>query len=328
MHIGIVSDAMLFQREHALQVQIRETLRALAALRPCRNGTLSVLFFEGDPETMASCDALHVFAAGGNGRRAIAMAAALRVPLVFSPLAPAGALCDRPLLDAFAQAALIVASGKCEARSIAASGVDGARIRLLGNGVGIPQFDANGDLFRQRTGLHRPFVLLGGPLAAHHQQLALARTVAAQGVGVVVLGEARDPAYLRDIQALPGVTCVGALGHDAQMLRSACAAASVVVLPGQGDASARTALDALAAGTPVVLSAASPLDVPDDGAVLCQVAPGDAGGRARAVRQLLAQPPSRERVRAAVRPFTWERAALQLAACYAQAARGVSPLAA
>lgn len=328
MRIGIVTDTMLFQREWALQVQVRESWRALAELGPCRSGALTVSPFHGDPDTLDRFDALHVLSASGSNERSIAMAAARRVPLVFSPLAPPGPG-QRTLLRALAQAAVIVAMGKAEARAIAAApGVDAARIRLLSNGVGAPQFDACGQLFRQRTGLQRPFVLLCGPLAPRHQQLALARTLSAQGVMAVVLGEARDAAYLAQLQALPGVICMGALGHDAAMLRSACAAAAIVVLPSQGDASARTVLDALAAGTPVVLSAASPIDVPDDGAVLCQVLPGDAPARARAVRDLLNDPPSRERVRAAVRGFSWERAALQLAGCYAQAARCGAALAA
>jgi glycosyltransferase involved in cell wall biosynthesis len=328
MRIGIVSDPMLFQRDGALQMQVRECLRALAALPPGRNDVPALVPFDGDPDTLDDVDALHVFAAGGANARIIAQAAARRVPLVFSPLA-APAPGERELLRALEQAALIVASGQGEARAIGAvPGVDAARIRFLRSGVGAQQFDACGELFRQRTGLRRPFVLVGGPLAPHHQQLALARTLSAYGVAVVVLGQARDPDYLRQIQALPGVTCLGALDHDAPMQRSACAAAAVLVLPCQGDATARTVLDALAAGTPVVLSVASAIDVPDDGAVLRQVLPGDAGARARAVCDLLAHRPSRARVQAAARPFSWERAALQLAGCYAQAARRTSALAA
>lgn len=328
MRIGIVPDPMLFQRDAALQVQVRETLRALAALLQYQGGPLSVVPFTGAPESAERVDAVHVFSASGANPRLIGMAVATGVPLVFSPLAtPGRGGGDGHLRRALDQAVVIVATGMAEKRAIGRDG-DASRVRLLGNGVGAAQFSACGELFRQRTGLRKPFVLIGGPLAPQHQQLALAQSLAAQGVPLVVEGESRAPEVLRQIQALPGVLCVGGLGHDRDMLRSACAAASVLVLPCQGDPSARVVLDALAAGTPVVLSVAGAIDVPDDAAVLRQVLPGDAAARQRAVQDLLLDPPSRDRVRSAVAPYSWERAALQLAACYAAAARCGTPLAA
>jgi glycosyltransferase involved in cell wall biosynthesis len=339
MRIAIVPYPTLFQRDAALQTQVRETLRALAALRRYQNRELTVVPFEARPEQLEQYDAVHVFSAAGANQRWIDMAAAMRVPLVLSPLVAPGWSARRghddadhaALQRAIGQAALLVAMGKHEKRIIESGfALAPAPIRIMGTGVSALQFDVDGELFRLRTGMRGPFVLMAGPVSPHQQQLALARALTARGVPVVMLGDAngRDQDYCRQVQAVAGVTCLGGLGHDPNMLASACAAASVLVLAGQGDSSVRAVLDTLAAGTPVVLCSVSPIDVPDDCAELRHVLAGDAGARERAVLDLLAAPPPRERVRSRVRSLTWERAALQLAGCYRSVAHCGAPLAA
>lgn len=334
MRVAIVPFPMLFQRDAALQAQVRETMRALQTCRGERQVQLTIVPPDADPGDIDAYDAVHVFSASGANQRWIAMAAAARVPLVFSPLLAPGtdpANADPGLRRALDQAALLVALGKNEMRAIASGfPLSGAPVRLMATGISAQQFDADGDLFRLRTGIRGPFVLMAGSFTARHQQLALARLLTAQGMPVVLLGEtrARGQELPDACQAMPGVTCLGGLAHDPAMLNSAYAAASVLVLAGQGDASVRDVLDTLATGTPVVLSGASPIDVPSHCGVLRHVMAGDVAARERAVFDLLAAPPPRERVRALVRPLSWERAALQLAACYGALARCDAPLAA
>jgi glycosyltransferase involved in cell wall biosynthesis len=341
MRIGIVSYPMLFQRDLALQLQVRETTRALQALRQHHGFELDVELVDPSPARLDQFDLVHVFSSGGGNHRIVAAAAALGVPVVLSPLISPGwdracgaqaRQADHRLgqQGAFAQqssyaqtrqalqlASVIVALGEGERKAIEEGFlIDGAKVRVCPNGVNPRLFEADGELFRLRTGMRGPFVLMDGPISPYRNQLGMAEALAELALPFVLLGEARerDQDYLRQVRAVRGVTCLGGLKQDAAMLASAYAAASVLVLPAQGDA--RTVFDALAAGTPVVLGAAAPIAIADSGFALRQLACDDAEGQLRAVRQLIAAPPARDLVRDLVRPYTWERAARQLAACY------------
>jgi len=343
MRIGIVSYPMLFQREAAVQLQVRETMRALNALRQFDGVDLTVALADPDPADVDQYDVIHVFSASGGNHRIIEAAAALRVPIVLSPLiSPAwsrvcgeharqtdqrlGANMGALVQSSYAQtrralelSSNIVALSESEKRAIAEGFlVDSAKVLVFPNGVSERLFEADGELFRQRTGMRGPFVLMDGPISPYRNQLGIARALAEVALPLVLLGETRerDQEYLGQVRMVRGVTCLGGLKNDSKMLASAYAAASVLVLSCQGDACARTVFDALAAGTPVVMSAAGPIDVPDSGFALRQVAPADGQAQQRAVLDLIAAPPERERVRALARPYTWERAALQLASCY------------
>lgn len=350
MRIGILSYPMLFQRDAALQIQVRETARALHTLGQQRGFKLSVELADPSPARLDRYDLVHVFSTGGGNHRLVEAAAALGLPVVLSPLISPGwnRACgelarladhglyqqtDWPLQSNYAQtrqalqlASVVVALDAGEKKAIEDGFlIDGAKVRVVPNGVSARLFDANGDLFRLRTGMHGPFVLMDGPISPYRNQLGMAEALAELALPFVLLGEARerDQDYLRQVRAVRGVTCLGGLKEDGPMLASAYAAAAVLVLPSQSEACTRTVFDALAAGTPVVLGAATPVDIADSAFALRQVAWDDTAAQQRAVRELIAAPPSREQVRALVRPYTWERAALQLAGCYTGQLAGV-----
>lgn len=346
MRIGIVSYPLLFQREAALQQQVRDTTRALLALPCCQGVELRVSMLGPDPAQLDHVDAIHVFSTSATSMRLIDAAAARRVPVVLSPLIPPG--WDRvsgelarqadqdwqahmgrlapavPSNYAQAQRALqlaqlVVATGVHEQRAIEEGFlIDGAKLRVFPHGVNQSLFEAEGDLFRLRTGIRPPFVLMHGPISPYHNQLGLAMALAGAGLPLVLLGHARerDQAYLQRVRAMRGVTCLGGLEQDPRLLASAYAAASVLVLPGLGEAGVRSMFDALATGTPVVACATGSPALPDSAHALRQVSLHDAAAQQAAVLDLIAHPPERAGVRALARPFTWERAALTLAACY------------
>jgi glycosyltransferase involved in cell wall biosynthesis len=137
----------------------------------------------------------------------------------------------------------------------------------------------------------------------------------------VVIGEAqeRDTDYLRQLRAVPGVICMGALRHEDRMLASAYAAATVFVLPSQGEVFPLSVFEALAAGTPVVMTDECALELPNSEFALKKARWDDSRAQKSALLDILDAPPGRERVRALVRQFTWDSVALQLADCYADA---------
>jgi glycosyltransferase involved in cell wall biosynthesis len=353
MHIGILSYPLLFQREAAVQLQIRETIRALNALRQLRGVELTVELVDPCATTLDGFDLMHAFSAGGGNYRIIEAAAAQAIPIVLSPLISSG--WDRAcgeharradqgrsgqsswqMQSSYAQtrhalqlAGMVVVMGASEQAAIEEGFlIDGAKVRVAPNGVSPSLFEADGELFRQRTGMRGGFVLMSGPISPYQNQLGMAQALSQLALPFVLLGEARerDQDYLRQVRAVRGVTCLGGLKHDGRMLASAYAAASVVVLPGQGDACARTVFDALAAGTPVVMNGPSPADIAGGEFALQQVHWDDKLAQQKAVMALLANPPSRAAVRALVRPFTWQRAAAQIAGCYVELASTVNAL--
>ena len=118
---------------------------------------------------------------------------------------------------------------------------------------------------------------------------------------------------------LPHVSWLGALDHADPLLASAYHAATVAALPSQGEVFPLSVLEALAAGTPVVMTAQSALDLPDSAFALRKVRWDDGAAQRQAILELLALPPERSRVQALVERFTWERVAAQIADCYYQA---------
>ncbi len=347
MRIGIFSYPLLFQRDAGIQSQIREATRVLNGLHELGGVPISVELASPHQTDLAQYDLVHVFSASGGNYRIVDAAADLGVPVVLSPLISPGwdRACGEHARQAdqgmgkqtawsvqssYAQtrralqlASVIVALGDGERKAIEDGFlIDPARVRVFPNGVNADLFHADGHLFRQRTGIRGPFVLMAGAVSPYQDQLGMAQALSQLALPFVLLGDTRerDQAYLRQVRAVRGVTCLGGLRNDPRLLASAYAAASVMVLPCEAEVCVRTVFDALATGTPVVLGAAQRIDLPDSGFALRQVAWGDPVSQQLELLRLLAEPPPRPLVRELVRPFTWERAVRQIAGCYLEVA--------
>lgn len=345
MRIGILSYPMLFQREGSLQIQIRETIRALNRLESIDGEAISVELVDPCRGKLDAYDLIHVFAAVHGNHRIVEAASELGVPVILSPLISPGwnrssgtraRVADRLLGNltawnvetSYAQtrralqlATLIVALGEAEKRAIGeAFLVSPARVRVFPNGVSQQFFNADGALFRARTGIEGPFVLMVGAIAPHKDQLGMAHALSEMALPFVLVGEAqeRDQDYLAQVRQVRGVTCMGKLRHDDQLLASAFAAAAVFALPGQAETQPMPALEALAAGTPVVNSSGSELAIDDSGFAVKTVTPGDTTGIKRAVLGFIDEPPKRAAVRSLVGELTWDRIAQRIARCYVE----------
>ncbi|MES2298301.1 MAG: glycosyltransferase [Pseudomonadota bacterium] len=345
MRVGITSYPMLFQRDGGLQVQLRETMSALRRLPCAAARPIQVELIEASRTDLAEYDLVHIFSVINGNHRIAEAAAEAGVPLIISPLVQPGwdrawgrraRLADRVLgsltrwqvqstyahmRTALELAHEVIALGEAERRAIIeAFQIDGRKVRIIPNGISSQFHGADGDLFRARTGIVTPFVLMVGAISPYKNQLGLAMALADLGLPLVLIGDAceADQGYLMQVRSMRALSWLGPLAHTDPLLASAYGAASVFALPSQGEVMPLAALEALAAGTPVVLTRASALCLPDSDFALKRVAWDDGAAQRRAVMALVSHPPARERVRALVRDLTWDAVAIQLGACYGE----------
>jgi glycosyltransferase involved in cell wall biosynthesis len=330
---------MLFQREGGLQVQVRETVSALNHL----DASMSAELVDPARQKLADYDVIHVFSAFNGNFRVVESAVELGVPVVLSPLVSptwnrnagfrarvadrlAGRICSYNLQTSYAQtkralqlADLVIALGEAERDAIVSGFLtERTKIRVFPNGISRQFFTAKGELFRHRTGLVGPFVLVVGTVSPYKNQLGLAKALEGCELPLVMIGPVsrEDHDYLQELLKSPWVRWLGSLDHEDPLLASAYAAASVVALPSQGEIFPLSVIESLAAGTPVVMSQGSALHLDGMDGMLRKVAWDDQAGQREAIVSLASRPPERSSVQAMVEQFTWQRVASQVATCY------------
>lgn len=343
MRVGILSYPMLFQRAGGLQIQVRQTMAALNRLALPDGAAMRAELVDPNRDRLDAYDVVHVFSTINGNHRVVEAASDMGVPIVLSPLLPpgwtrgaglrarvadhlAGRLTAWNVQTSYAQtqsalqqAQLVIALGAAERQAIMSGfQIDGAKIRVLPNGVSPHFFQADGVLFRANSGLRGPFVLMVGAISPYINQLGVVQALARSALPVVLIGRAQQPdqPYLQYILRYPGVRWLGELEHDDPLLASAYGAASVLALLSQGEVMPLTVLEALAAGTPVVMSADSTLQLPGGDFALKQLRWDDAAAQRKAILALVAAAPDRAAVSALVAEFSWQRVATQLAHCY------------
>jgi glycosyltransferase involved in cell wall biosynthesis len=230
----------------------------------------------------------------------------------------------RELRAALNRADLVITGSACSREDLAdLAGFDPARIRVVHSGVEAEFFVHEADPgqaeMRSRYGLDGPYLafLVGTP----EPRKNLARTVeaarrGAPGVPLVLIGPVAAITALLPGDAR-GIRCLGPV-PDAD-LPQVLHGAEVAVYPSLYEGFGFPALEALAAGTPLITSNRSALpEVVGDAAVL--VNPESVEDMAHAIGSLLGDPERRRKLaargRARAKEFSWGQAARKVLAVY------------
>lgn len=348
LKVAFASYPMLWQRSGGLQVQIRETMKALRQLG------CDAKLFDFNVDRLDDYDLLHVFGAINGNDRIVAAGAEAGVPVVISPvLHPPfsrreAALADlatrltgrlthwqfsttyEPIRRALTAAQAVVALGPAEKTVLERGyGTESRRITTIPNGVARYFFGADERVFREQTQISGSFLLQVSSISEYKNPLASARVAAALRMPLVLIGQmhAGGQALLSGCRNLLGddFFYLGALAAESGLLSSAYAAASVLLLPSQSEVMPLVVMEALAAGTPVVMTRHSSLQFDNCAGIVEKVNPTNDAELILAVRRILDGSPSAAQCKALVEPFTWTAVGQQLAELYAKTLRSVRP---
>jgi glycosyltransferase involved in cell wall biosynthesis len=194
-------------------------------------------------------------------------------------------------------------------KDMAALGMPDERIRILYTGIDL-------DLFRPvdraeakaALGVSGPLIVTAGALIPlKGQALAIDALEHLPGATLILAGEGPERAALERRAARFGdrVRFLGGVPHSA--LARLMAAADVMVHPSEREGLANVWLEALACGTPIVISDAGGareiVDRPQAGRIVAR----DPAAIAEAVKAILADPPSQDEVRESAERFSWEK---------------------
>ena len=166
-------------------------------------------------------------------------------------------------------------------------------------------------------------VTLGALIPRKGQEFVIRALPQVPGAALALVGTGPDEARLRALAAQSGVAgsvhFLGSLDHEA--IPQLLSASNAMVLPSASEGLANAWVEALACGTPLVItdSGGARELVPDDSAG--RIVPRDPTAIARAVKALLADPPSPEAAARIAARFSWDSHAALLADHLARIAR-------
>lgn len=193
---------------------------------------------------------------------------------------------------------------------MAALGIPATRVSVHYTGVDLDRFRP-GDraALKAERGIEGPLVLAVGALIPRKGQALLIDALPLlPGVTLALAGNGPDRTALATRAARLGVAdrvrFLGSVAHEA--LPGWLAAADVMALPSSSEGLANAWVEAIACGTPVVIThcggARELVDRVEAGRIVAR----DPQAIGAAVAELLAHPPAPENVRAAAARFTWE----------------------
>ena len=193
---------------------------------------------------------------------------------------------------------------------MAALGVPAARIRVHHTGVDHARFHPRDRAAAKAAlGVAGPVILSVGaliPRKGHH--VVVEALAALPGATLLIAGEGPERAALAALAARLGLgdrlRLLGSIAHDE--LPTLLAAADVTALASSSEGPANACVEALACGTPIVVTEAGSARDVVTSAVGGRIVAREPGAFAAAIAELLTGPPHQATVAAAAARFSWE----------------------
>jgi glycosyltransferase involved in cell wall biosynthesis len=213
------------------------------------------------------------------------------------------------VLQAADGAAGLLAVSEAMRRSMARMGIDADKIRVHYTGVDLDTFETGDrDAAKAALDFSGPVLLCVGALIPRKGQDLLVRALPLlPDVTLLLAGQGAFRRTLENLAQELGVERrIGFLGSvPHHKLPRIYSAADIMVLPSESEGLANAWVEALACGTPIVITdvggARELLDQPEAGRIVAR----DPEAIAQAVRAILDAPPARSAVRQSALRFTW-----------------------
>lgn len=282
MRVAFLSYPMLWQRCGGLQVQIRETMNAL------KNCGIDVQLFDVNSDQLSNYDVIHVFSAINGTHRILEEAKAQNIPTVLSPILQtdlnywkvessrfvtklAHKLTNYRIQTSFNDIRIalelsdhIVVLSRMENEVIGRIlRTDNFKSTIVKNGVLNSFFKSSPELFIEKTGLDKGYILVVGSVSSYKNQLGVIKAAEQFSRLVVLVGPIADHDYFKNCMQEGGsrVYYAGEIDHDDPLLPSCYTAASVTVLASKGEAFGNVVIESLAAGTPAIITKKNGLEI-------------------------------------------------------------------
>jgi len=190
-----------------------------------------------------------------------------------------------------------------------ALGMAAQNIRIHHTGVDLDRFrPCDREAAKAQLNVAAPLIVsLGALIPRKGHDVVIDAMAALPQATLLIAGEGPDHAALQARIAAAGlgdrVRLLGAVAHDD--LPALLAAADVMALASSSEGLANAWVEALACGTPVVITDAGGAHEVVAAASTGRIVPRSADAFAAAIGALLADPPAADMVRAAARRFTW-----------------------
>lgn len=232
--------------------------------------------------------------------------------------------CRRQILQAAENASRLLAVSEALKQDMVALGMEESRIAVHYTGLDQERFVPVDRIAAKRAlGVEGPLLISTGALIPRKNQDLVIRALASLPDAVLMLagrGEAeqRYRSLASELGVADRVRFLGSVAHDE--LAQLTAAADIAILVSKSEGLANAWVEALACGTPVIISEAGGarelVTSPDAGRIVDQTVEAIV----EAAKAVLADPPEQEAVRSSVSRFSWKANGDQLLAILRQAA--------
>jgi len=337
MKVGFTTYPMNFQTKGGLEVQIRQTERALLNLG------IDVQIVNPYAQKLKEFDIIHLFSLRHAGLRTLQHARSYGVPCVTTPLVEP--LCSsfqinkvrficylllrllgqefrtewHDIMDGLLLSGVICAITNQEKKVIEqlVPSTKG-RVYVTPNGITQEFFTANPDYFKSRHPGFGSFILMPSSIFPLKNQLLVIEAAKSLGYRTILVGSILDQDYF-DLCMTAGegaVTYLGEYEYPSESLTSVFAAARVVVLASTFEAFGLVPFEALASGTPAILTKASGYDRLPNPPYFQWVDPCSIEDIKRSLRVAWDAPRNREACRDSVNDMQWSSVGRSLMEIY------------